>query len=167
MDAISYSYKPRAFTMAWAALFFGACAAFGFFLARTDTRDILIDGLLVLRGHDAVVFRWAIAIVSAMMCLGGVWGVVRAMTSRQTLTLDSTGLGMPKSAFSDALVTIPYATVTGLQHIQVKSQRFLTVRHAKGKVSIARSMLPDTHAYDRVCDVLAERVGAARGSAPL
>ena len=162
METLKYDYKPKITAMALAMIFFGICAVVIYNSAHTNDRGLIIDGLITLDTAQATVFYWGLTAASVVMALLGLFGIVRGMTSTQTLTMDDTALRLPKSALSQKIVTIPYRDIFKMTTIQVKSQRFLRVEYAGGKVNITRSMLPSNASFDKVCETLAARVQAAR-----
>ncbi len=166
METLKYVYKPKAATMAFATVFFAVCTAILFNSAQTNDRGLIIDGLITLDTGQATLFFGALLTASAAMTVGGLFGIVMGMISTQTLTMDDKALRMPKSGLSHKIVSIAYGDIVKMTMVQVKSQRFLTIEHRGGKVSISRSMLPTNAIFDKVCNVLSERVAAARQIAP-
>ncbi len=164
METLKYDYKPKITAMALAMIFFGVCAVVGWHSAQTNDRGLIIDGLITLDTGQATIFYWGLMAVSVVMAAGGLFGIVRGMTSTQTLVMDDTALRLPKSALSQKIVTVPYRDIVRMTAIQIKSQRFLRVEYAGGKVNITRSMLPSNAIFDKVCETLAARVQAVRVS---
>ncbi len=152
--------------MAFATLFFGVCSAIGYNSAATNDRGLIIDGAVTLDTGQATIFFWCLFGAAVAMSLGGLFVMVQGMISTQTVSMDDKALRMPKSGLSHRIVTIPYGDIVKMTVIQIKSQRFLTIEYAGGKVSISRSMLPTNATFEKVCNVLSERVAIARQTAP-
>ena len=161
METLTYIYKPRLMGMALGFVFFGACAAFGAEQAHTNVSGLIIDGFIRLDPAGATTFWWGMCGLAALMALGGLFGIYRALTSQQKLVLDAAGVRTTGAMFGDK--TVAYRDITGLNMWEYKGQRMLIVRHAGGKINVARSMLPTHEIFDKVCRVLQERVTAARG----
>ncbi len=166
MDIISYDYKPKAGLMALAAAFFGLCTAGLATTAHGNAAGLIIDGVISLNPGQATMFYRIVAAVSAVMTLGGVLGVYRAVTSQHKLILDDVALRVPKSGLSDRVAVISYHTITGLSVLEIRSRRFLTVTHAGGHIHIYEGMLPGHDAFERVGQALQQRVEAARSLYP-
>lgn len=162
MSDLSYIYKPSPVGMGLAFAFFAVCALVSLHSAMTNDVGLIINGLIRLDPGQATVFYWVLTVAGAIMSGFGLLGFVRAFTSRHRLILSDTSLQMPKSAFSDTLVTVSYARVKDLVRQQIKSQHFLIIHHIGGKATISASMLPSHAVFDEVCRTVTERVVKAR-----
>ena len=162
MSDLSYVYKPKPVGMGLAFAFFAACALISLHSALTNEAGLIINGLIRLDPGQATIFYWGLTAAGAIMSGFGLLGFFRAFTSQQRLVLGETSLRLPKSGFSDVLVTVAYARVKDLVRQQVKSQHFLVIHHSGGKVSISASMLPSRAVFDEVCRIVTERVIQAR-----
>ncbi len=156
----TYDYRPNAGKMLLAMAFFGGCTAVAY-LASTDGKALLIDGLIYLASDQARIFWWVIAGLSVLMTLGGLFGVVQALTGNQRLLVGDESLEMPKSAFGSATVTIPYRDIVSLSLMTVRSQRFLRLKAAKKTFSIAEARLT-RDAFEAIAKTIANGQERAR-----
>jgi len=151
----SYDYKPNAGMMALGIVFFGACAAYGYYDATTEHRALLINGFIYLAPDQATIFRWIIAGLSLAFVLAGLLGLVQAVVGNQQLRLTDDAVVMPKSAFGSASVTIPYRDITSLSLMAVRRQRFLRLKTAGKTYTIAEGRL-NRQTFETVCRLVAE-----------
>jgi hypothetical protein len=165
METLKYAYKPKITTMAFGVLFFGACSVWGYHMAASNDRGLIIDGLISLDTGQATVFHWGIFAAAAMMALLGLLALVKGMTSTHALVMDETAIRFPKWGLGDRIVTIRYRDIMAMSILQVKSTRMLMIQYTGGKASIGQGMLPSPAIFDKVCDTLAERVESARHAA--
>jgi len=162
METLKYAYKPKVTTTIFGVIFFGACSAALYNEAATNDRGAIIDHFITLDTGQATLFFWGLFGASVAMTLGALLGVVKGMTSTNTLVMDGLTIRFPKWGLSDTLVTIPYRDITNMTMVQMRSQRWLRIEYSGKKVNLNRSMLPNNAVFDRVCAALAERVHAAR-----
>lgn len=162
MSDLSYAYKPKALSMALGLAFFAVCGVVLVNMARTNTAGLIINGLIDLGPADATLVYWGLASCSAIFCVLALLGIARGLTSAQKLTLGATGIRLPKSAFSDSLVSVDYAHIRDMERQQIKGQHFLIIHHVHGKTTVTASMLPDQAIFDKVCRTVTERVIQSR-----
>ncbi len=163
MPKLVYPYRPRVLPMLFASLFFAVCGVGLAFEAKSNEQGLIIDGLIRLDPGQATIFYWVLSVTSAVFVVGGLWALVRAFTSRHELVLDDTTFSVPKSGYSDTIVTTRYADVLSMARQQIRNQRFLVIQ-AKSKVTITSLMLPGREVFEEVCQQLESRVGEARRS---
>jgi len=162
MEIFRYTYKPKALHTVLAGAFFAVCGFSIIQQARTNQQGLIIDGFIRLDPHDATLFYWGLGGCSIVLVCLSLLGLYRAMTSRHELTLDETHLHMPKSGLGTTIKSVAYRDIIAMSLMKVRSQRFLTIQYPGGKVNISSSLLPDRVAFETVCNVIADRVKAAR-----
>ncbi len=165
METPKYAYKPKITTMAFGVLLFGACGVWGYQMATTNDRGLVVDGLIRLDVGLATVFLWGIFIAAVAMTVVGLLAVVKGMTSTHSLVMDDTTIRFPKWGLGNRIVTIRYADIVAMNILKVKSTRMLMIKYAGGSASIGQGMLPSPDIFNKVCDTLAERVESARHAA--
>jgi hypothetical protein len=156
----SYDYRPNAGKMVLAIVFFAVCAGVGY-LATTDNKALLIDGVIYLTPDQAKIFWWVITGLSVAMSLGGVLGLIQAMIGDQRLKLTDEAVTLPKSAFGWATVTIPYHDIVALGITAVRNQRFLRIKTARKTYTIMESRL-NRQSFETVCRLIAQGREQAR-----
>ena len=164
MTNLSYPYKPRPLVMLLGGLFFAVCTPVIASNALSNDRGIIIDGLIRLDVGQATLFLWALAIGGLILALGGFFGFVRGLVSKQVLVLDETAVRMPKSIYSSSVIIVAYADITGLTQTQIRSKRFLTIHFGRDgrKVTISSGMLPSRKIFEEVCETIALRAAGQR-----
>ena len=162
MSDLVYAYKPKPVVMALGAVFFALCAAFFANNALTNDRGLIIDGLIRLDIGQATVFYWIMLSAGAAMSLAGLVGLIRGLTSAQTLIIGATAIQVPKSPMGNNRVSVAYADIRDMVRTQVRNQVFLVIHHSRGKLTIMASMLPSRAKFEEVCQLLTERVHQAQ-----
>lgn len=157
-----YRYAPRALPMVLAWLFFGVCSVFYVYRAQNNDRGLVVNGLIELEVGTATGFYWALAACSAGFVAIASWGLFARWTKPRYLELDESGLSIP-GRFGRRDRRIEYASVRGIQLMNVSGQRFVRVTSGDAEVSIAGVMLTTERELDEVAAALRERVRASRG----
>ena len=164
METLRYPYKPKAYVMALSGLLFAGLGAFFVKLARENDEGLLIDRVIRLNPQSATAFYWLLAAFCIGFVLISILGLFRSFGPPREIVLDRAGISAPKNPLRPEPVTLPYASITDLRMTQVRSQHFLTIHHAGGKLSISRSMLPSTADFDQLAAELDRRWrGIGRG----
>lgn len=158
-----YPYKPKVLVMLLAALFFAACGAGLTNAALTNDRGLIINGIITLGPGGATIFYWVMVGACSVFVLGGLWGIIIGLTSDRRLVLTETGIRAPKGGYSRQYVTIRFSDILNVTMQSVQKQRFLTVHHTNGKMSIAQSMLPDKEAFEEVTRMVTQKVKVSSG----
>lgn len=150
-DSIEYPYRPRPGVMLIACLAFAACAVWLGWVAYTNDRGLILNGIFEFETGGATIFYWSIAGLSALMAILGFARTLIGLFSNQHLQISRSQLSAPQSMFSASNTVIPFSSITGVQLQTVRSQRFLRIQHQKGKLTIAAINLPDATAFDTIC----------------
>jgi hypothetical protein len=159
MQIIDYPYKPRPRTMLLVILFFGTVAGVMGNAALGNDRGLIINGIIKLETHGATIFYWWVAGLGAAFVLLGLVMLVVGLTSTARLRLTPTELSAPSRGFGRTSTTVPLADIQGLRVHAVNNQHFLDITHRNGSLTILRSCLPSTAAFDEVCEALGRVVG--------
>ncbi len=158
MTEVRYPYRAKIWKMLLAVLFFSACALIIASKALSNDRGMIINHLIELETRDATIFLWILTALSAAFVLTGVMIIAKTIGSTAELVLAPTAVSAPKSGLRlNALVTVPYQTISNLVLQEVQSQKFLIIHHTGGKLSIIASMLPSKADFDTVCTEIAHR----------
>ena len=162
METLEYSYKPKPWAMALASSFFAACTLGMVHAARANDRGLILNGIIEFSATGATTFYWWVAGVSALFVLAGMAGLAVSVLAAQRLRLTATEIAAPRSVFSREATVVPLADVEAIDVQTIQRQRLMNVRHARGKFSIAQSLLPDAAAFDALHHALEERVARSR-----
>lgn len=160
MKTIDHPYRPKAWTMAWACLFFGAIAALMIVQATSNDRGLVVNGVVHLASRGATVFFWGMAAVCGLFVAVGIPAVWVSLFGAHRLVLTAEGLSAPRSGLSRKATVVPLGSITGLDVQVIQGQRMLNIRHAAGKLTVMQSWLPNEAAFDELLGALAAAVEA-------
>lgn len=166
METLKYAYRPRVTIMGLMLAFFSVCAAVSYHCALTNDQALILRGIRLDAGQATVLF-WILAAMSTALALFGLFGAVRGMISGQALIMDATAVSLPKSGFSDTVVTVAYDAIMHTKMREMKGERLLTIEYVGGKVSVAQSLLSDAATFSSVVHALTERVALAKRMAEI
>jgi hypothetical protein len=163
MKTIEYPYKPRLSITMSIILFCGGCAAMMTYAALTNDRGLIINGIIRLEQPGATIFYWCMAGIFDAALAVSLAMVVIGLTSKAHLRLTQTEFSAPRHGFSQTSTTIPLAEIHALRAYAVHDQHFLDISHSSGTLTILRSCLPSTAAFEDVCGQLGALVNGRRG----
>lgn len=157
---IDHPYKPKAWAMALAALFFAAIALLMVREAMTNDRGLVLNGILHFSERGATIFYWFIAALSGLFVAVGVPAFFIGLSSSHRLVLTDSSVSAPKYGFSRRPTVVPISSITGLDVQEIHRQRMLNIRHKAGKLTIIQSWLPNEAAFDGFVASLSSAVQA-------
>jgi hypothetical protein len=147
---LEYPYKAKAGIMLACIAFFGACAATMAHAALTNDRGLILNGILEFGTQGATVFYWCVVGVSAVFVLMGTLGLISGFKNPGSIRLTATELSAPKNGFTRKATRIPLREIVDVGVQEIQKQRFLTVHHRSGKLSVAQSLLPNSEAFEKL-----------------
>ena len=150
METLRYPYKPRRWSILLAGLFFAGCGVFAWKDAVGNDRGLVIDGVIHLGVGAATAFYWVIVAVCVAFALVALVSVLRSFGPTREVTLRPDAVEAPRTGWSQHSIVVPYASITAVEEQQVRSHRFLILRHTHGKLTIAGSMLPAKDDLDAI-----------------
>jgi hypothetical protein len=146
--------------MAVAGLFFGACAIFMSWMASTNDRGLVLNGLLEFGPQGASVFFWMVAALSFLFVLAAAWIIFSSLVHGiPDVVLGAETISFPRGFPVKRVFALRYAEITGLSRSDVNGQRFLTLHTSGKKHHIALNWLGSKEAEARLENELAKRVG--------
>jgi hypothetical protein len=161
---LEYPYRPKVWIMLLGILFFGACAAGLVNEAQGNDRGLILNGILELSPGGATIFYWCVAGASVALGVLAVLGCIAGLRTPRVVRLTATDISAPKFLFSRTETVVPIAEFLDVHVQRVARERFLKIKHRKGKLTISQGHLPDRQAFDDLCAALADRL--TRSSAP-
>ncbi|HET6175392.1 MAG TPA: hypothetical protein VFE61_00570 [Candidatus Sulfotelmatobacter sp.] len=153
---LNFPYKPKPWIMLAAVLFFAACALTGWHVHATQTDPLVVLGIRLAPDDARTVFG-AMAAVSVLFVVGGIFGFVTGLRSSDHLTLTDQYISAPKYGFSRSVTTIPLADIQRIELQTIKRQRLLNIYRRNGRLPITQSFLPNAEAFEKVRSALAAR----------
>jgi hypothetical protein len=149
-----WPYRARWTTMLLATLFFAACAAVLGHKAATHAGGLTINGVIQLGVAGARTFYWVLTGLSAGFVVLGAFIAVQGATSRQRIAIGPRGLTLPASRWRKGEVVLPLPELESVRLQEVYNQRFVELRHAGKKYTIAASMLPTAGDFDVLVEAI-------------
>ncbi len=158
MSEARFRYKPRFVFFSLSTLFFGgfgwACAYF----AQTNDRGAILNGVLELSAATLSMISWSLVAVSGLVILFNVCCLCVGFTTKREVVVTESGIVAPKSGASRQLVSVGFADISNVQMVSVQKQRFLTIHHPGGKLTIPQNMLANRQAFDELTAAVAANV---------
>jgi len=154
MKTIEHPYKPRPWIMLLATLFFAGVAATMAHAALTNDRGLVLNGVVELSTARATIFYWCIAGIGGVFVLAGLPLFVIGLVGKGYVRLSATELSAPRFGFSRTNTVIPLADIEAIGVQSVRQERFLTIVHGHGTLSISQSCLPNAAAFEELCAAL-------------
>ena len=159
-----YQYKPKALVLVLAILIIGGLAAVMAYLALTNDSGLIIEHIIKLSPRSATIFYWCIAGILLAFAAAGLWAFAASLAVEKYIRLTDTELSAPKSGLSKQNTHIPLKEIKKITIQSVQGQRFMTISHSNGKLSIAQSLMPDKEKFEELYRELAERIRQAAGN---
>ncbi|HEY6181376.1 MAG TPA: hypothetical protein VIW67_03970 [Terriglobales bacterium] len=156
MADLSFPYKPKPWSMLFAALFFAGCFLLGWRVVTTNDKPIVLFGYTLSAEQAHVVFV-GVTMASALFVLAAVPAFFVGLFSSHRLILTATQISAPKHGFSRYVTVVPLSEIKGTSLQTVRRQRFLNIHHSKGRLTIMQSFLPDANAFEQICAALSGR----------
>ncbi|MCP4134253.1 MAG: hypothetical protein GY754_24985 [bacterium] len=160
MQEIKYPYKPKPFLFLFAAVFFGACALIIGHNAMTNDRGLILNGILEFSENGATIFYWTLTVISVLIVFIAIFAVIKGIISKLEIIISETAISLPKNGFSRKIITINFSHITDVSIQSVQKQKFLTIIHSAGKLSIPGSMLPQKGSFDELAALVTEKVNS-------
>jgi hypothetical protein len=119
--------------------------------AKTNDAGLILNGI-EFSPQAATIIYWCFAAVCAAFSALGVFMLAAAFSPRRRLTLTATEVSVP---IGRRFLVVPLSDIEGFDVQNLEKERALNIYHARGKLAILRSFLPDAAAFDEVCSAIA------------
>lgn len=162
VESITFPYKPKPWLMLIVALFFGAVAAYSTIEALTHEGGMVLKQVIHLGPQGATLFFVGSAALTGFIALAGLRGIWQGIGSTDVLTVTPGGLSLPTGLVRKRQETVRFDSVTGLKRMRIKGNELLEIRHAGGKLTLARTMFANKAAFERAVGLVAGQVQAHR-----
>jgi hypothetical protein len=154
----TFRYRAKPATMILAGGFFALCGSFLAHKAANNDRGLIINGIIELGVTGGTVFFTVLAVFSALFVIAAAAGTIDGLVRAPVLALADDHIVVPGTLFRRAPRRIDFAAVTKASLQSVNRQAFLTLETARGKVSVARSMLESQATFDYIVDFVTSRI---------
>ena len=155
---VGVSCAPNMKLFVLVMIFFGACAAVLFHVARTNDRGVVINHLIELSANGASYFFGALALASLGFVLIAIVAIYRGFTSEREVIVSDDSITAPKSAISKRTVTFRFEDVNTMKVQKVQKTRVLHLATHQGKLSIPNNMIPGKTGFDDLVALVSSRL---------
>jgi hypothetical protein len=162
---LSYPYRPKTSSMAFACVFFGSGALVMGNHAASNHRELILNGIFHFSVYGATVFYWCVAGLNGALAAIGMLKLLAALRSSGQLTLTHVDITAPALWLSRQATTARLADIKRLSVQVVRQQRFLNIYYNQRKLTISESFLPSRSAFEELCAAIAARVPASARAA--
>jgi len=135
--------------------FFGMCGVFLAYLAYTNDKRLILDGI-PFSVEGAKIFYGVLAALSGGFVLLGFMGVLTALRNETFLRLGETEIEVPPMMLRKGRV-LRYDEIRRMTVTETRHARFVTLHAEDGKVHISENMLPK-NAYGEICAVIEMKI---------
>jgi len=167
-----WAYLPRWRIIVIGFVFFIGASLLLEQVARTNTRGLVIDGLIRLSATNAASFYWALSATTMTAALCTVFlAIVRIRgEGKRKIVVTRAFLMLPTSSWSNRLLTIDYRAIRSLSVRTLRKKgsvlpwqhRFLQLDCSSRKYFISSSQLPSETDFDEICAMIAARMPIER-----
>ena len=144
-------------------LFFGACAAVLGHKATTNTRGLILNGIIEFSPSSASTFYWVLTAFSILFVLAAGWTIITTLVHGvPDVVLSDNAISFPAGFPIKRPSRVPYSEITGLSRSEVSGQRFLMLHTATKKHHIVLNWLGSKDAEATLPHELAQRLSLTR-----
>jgi len=152
---LTFPYRPGWRAQALGAVFFAIAGWFLWMRSREAEGGLIINHLIELGPQGAQRFFLALAGISALFVVLGLYGVYAGITSRHVLSVDATGISALRNGFAREATRLEFAEIAEAGIQEFKGQVMLSMRPRQGrKLVIMQGWLPDKEAFQAVTDAV-------------
>jgi len=149
-----------------AILFFAACAALFVYLAATNDRGLVINGIIHLDIDSARIFYVVLAALSFGMVAMGAFSMIRLGSGTLHVDIDDDSITLPGKPTRPRPHRFMFAEIQRAWISRVSSQVFLTIQDAHAKSWLVKSHLADGE-FDEIVALVASHVPPPRAELPV
>ncbi len=143
-----YAYKPKLTVIALCVLLFGACATLFGYMAATNDRGLVLNGVFTFDAGGASVFYWVLFALSlGFVAMGGLL-VVQRLSGSLNLEITEAEIRIPQGLIKKTVRRIPVKDVEDVSETEVNGQRFFYLHTSAGKYCVNRAMMPSKNDYE-------------------
>ena len=158
MQEVRHPYKPKLIVFVLSIAFFAICAVVLSYVALTNDKGLILNRSLRLSESGADIFYWCLTGASIIFVLFGTLALIKGSKAEREVLATQEFISAPKNGLSNKIITINYSDITDLRVQTVQKQRFLSIFHSGGKLSITQNMLPNEDAFEELMEFVASKV---------
>jgi len=153
-----YDYKPKWTTAFFSGGFFGLCATVFIYLAVSDHRGLIINGLIHLSPIGAKIFYWIFASLSLAFVLAATYIAYMRLSVVQRIAVTADGVYFPAGRWTGHEIHVPFDSITDIKYIEVQKQLFLYVYADGLRHTVVKDMLPGKGDFEEIASIIEQRV---------
>ena len=147
------------------SVFFGACAAGLGHKASTNTRGLILNGIIAFSPSGTSIFYWTLTAVSVLFVAAACWMIITTLVHGvPDVVLTTDAISFPSGFPIKRAFCLPYSQITGLSQSEVSGQRFLMLHTAGKNHHIVLNWLGSKDAEVALPRELAHRLAETNGS---
>ena len=156
---MTFRCRPSPKVMLLCGLFFGVCAAVLGHKASTNTRGLILNGIIEFDPSGASIFYWVLTVFSFLFVLAAGWTIVTTLVHGvPDVVLTDDAISFPAGFPVKRPFRLPYSEITGLSRSEVSGQRFLMLHTATKKHHVVLNWLGSKEAEVALPQELAQRL---------
>ncbi len=156
MSAIvkQYDYKPKWTIVFLAGGFFALCAVSFIYLALTDDRGAVINGIVRLSPTGAKVFYWVLAALSSGFVVAAALIAYVRLTVTQRIAITTDGILFPAGGWTSQECYVAFRDIVALKRLEAYGEVFLYVYAGGLRYTVIKGMLPDKGGFEDIVSTL-------------
>lgn len=157
-----YVYKPRIFGLFLSFVIYGFAAFFLAYLAQTNDRGLIIDGLITLSEDNATIFYHVCSFIGGIMLFLAVMDLAtRIKYGDQYLEIRPDGFVLPKTVLHEER-HIYFKDIKSAAEVHAKGVHALFLSTKTGRVQIHQNKFNSKKEFKEVSGFIRESVKAAK-----
>lgn len=147
-----YSYTTKKLGMFISLIFMSAFTYFLWVKMKESSHSLVIYHIIKLSPSNTQIFNFFAFILFFCVTIAGFFVVFFRKERHLIITTDS--IRLVKNGLNSIETEIPFSTIKSLQLHKIYTQRFLSIVHTNGKLTIVQSALPSKQAFEEICRIL-------------
>jgi hypothetical protein len=143
-------------------MFFGLCAAVLGHKASTNTRGLILNGIIEFSPSGASIFYWILTVSSLLFVLVAGWIIVTTLIHGvPDIVLTNESISFPVGFPIKRPFRLAYSEITGLSHSEVSGQRFIMLHTTTKRHHVVLNWLGSKDAEVTLLHEVAQRLSRA------
>lgn len=147
-----YSYTTKKLGMFISLIFMGAFTYFFWVKMKDPSYSLVIHHIIKLSPSNTQIFNFFGFLLLFCMTIAGFFVIL--FRKERHLIITTNSIRLVKNGLSSIETEIPFSTIKSLQLHKIYTQRFLSIVHTNGKLTIVQSALPSKQAFEEICRIL-------------
>lgn len=158
MNELRIPYKPNKMIFITGIAFSGIGAGLMGYVAATNDRGLILNGILEFSPQGATIFYLVMAAAATAFVLIAFLALAKFAVSEREIVISEFSITAPKSGLSKLDITVNFSDITDISIQTIQKTKILNIDHTGGKLSIPNSMLPSEQAFDGLVSELQSKL---------